>query len=146
MLALGCAATVYDATMLRLYPLLLDGLAIPRYHWLAPDHHLGERTYALREVYERLGRELPDSAIVQQNPNAVPGDLFYGLYADRQTAVETPACGVVFGGPATLCDSVLAPVREVFDQAVDVHNFLDAPWYRRYEVLPDGSRREIPLK
>ena len=117
MLTLGLAATVYDVTMLRIYPLLLDSLNIPRYHWLAPDHHLGERTYALREVYERLGRELPENAIVQQNPNAIPGDLFYGLYADRQTAVETPSCGVVFGGDASLCESVLTPVREVFERA-----------------------------
>ena len=115
MLALGIAATVYDVTMLRIYPILLDDLAIPRYHWLAPDHRLGERTYALREVYERLGRELPENAIVQQNPNAIPGDLFYGLYAERQTAVETPACGIVFGGPAALCESILTPVQGVFD-------------------------------
>jgi hypothetical protein len=121
MLTLGLMATLYDVTMLRIYPLLLDSLNIPRYHWLAPDHHLGERTYALREVYERLGRELPEKAIVQQSPNAIPGDLFYGLYADRQTAVGTPSCGVVFGGPAALCESVLAPVRGVFDHRVDLN-------------------------
>jgi len=120
MLALGPMATVYDVTMLRIYPILLDSLNIARYHWLAPDHHLGERTYALREVYERLGRELPEKAIVQQNPNAIPGDLFYGLYADRQTAVETPGCGVVFGGSAALCESVLTPVREVFDHGANM--------------------------
>jgi hypothetical protein len=117
MLALGLAATVYDVTMLRIYPLLLDNLNIPRYHWLAPDHHLGERTYALREVYERLGGELPEKAIVQQNPNTVPGDLFYGLYADRQTAVETPGCGLALGGSAALCESILTPVRGLFDHA-----------------------------
>ena len=27
-----------------------------------------------------------------------------------------------------------------------IHDFLDAPWFRRYEVLPDGKRREIPVK
>ena len=31
MLALGVATTAYDATMLRIYPVLLDDLAIPRY-------------------------------------------------------------------------------------------------------------------
>ena len=75
-----------------------DKVEIPRYHWLAPDHQLGERTYALRQVYERLKSELPGNALVQQNPNGVPGDLFYGLYADRQTAAETSSCGVAFGG------------------------------------------------
>jgi hypothetical protein len=120
MLAMGLTATVYDVTMLRIYPLLLDSLNIPRYHWLAPDQHLGERTYALREVYERLDRELPEKAIVQQNPNAIPGDLFYGLYADRQTAVETTSCGVVLGGSAALCESVLTPVRQAFDHGADM--------------------------
>ena len=115
MLVLGIAATAYDVPMLRIYPLLLDIFDIPRYHWLAPDHHLGERTYAMREVYERLGSELPLNAIVQQNPNAVPGDLFYGLYADRQTTVDSPGCGISLGAPASLCDGVLMPVRGIFD-------------------------------
>ena len=117
MLALGAAATVYDVTMLRIYPVLLDDLDIPRYPWLAPDHHLGERAYALREVYERLRSELPKDALVQQNPNRIPGDLFYGLYADRQTAVETLQCGVVFGGPAALCPGILTPVVELFGRS-----------------------------
>ncbi|HCC59165.1 MAG TPA: hypothetical protein DEQ47_18275, partial [Solibacterales bacterium] len=118
MLALGVAATLYDVTMLRIYPMLLDKLAIPRYHWLAPDRHLGERTFALRQVYEKLSRELPKRALVQQNPNGNPGDLFYGLYADRQTAAETPACGVVFGGSAALCPGIIKPIGEFFDGSV----------------------------
>lgn len=115
LLALGLAATVYDVTMLRIYPVLLDDMTIPRYHWLAPDHHLGERTYALREVYEKLSGELPRDAIVQQNPNAVPEDLFYGSYADRQAAAETSSCGVVFGGSAALCEGIVKPIDELFD-------------------------------
>ena len=118
MLALGVAATLYDVTMLRIYPMLLDNLAIPRYHWLAPDRRLGERTFALRQVYEKLSRELPKRALVQQNPNGNPGDLFYGLYADRQTAAETPACGVVFGGSAALCPGIIKPIGEFFDGSV----------------------------
>ena len=114
MLVLGVAATIYDVTMLRIYPILLDDLAIPRYGWLAPDHHLGERTYALRQVYETLNRELPKDALVQQNPNASPEDLFYGLYADRQTAAETLSCGVVFGGSAALCADILKPINALF--------------------------------
>jgi hypothetical protein len=117
MLWLGLAATVYDVIMLRIYPILLDDLEIPRYHWLAPDHHLGDRTYALREVYERLDRKLPLAAIVQQNPDTNPGDLFYGLYADRQTAADTLPCGVVFGGSAALCTAIMTPIRALFDDS-----------------------------
>jgi hypothetical protein len=114
MLALGAAATLYDVTMLRLYPLMLDDFAIPRNTWMAADQKLGERTYALRQVYERLKTELPKNSIVQHNPNVESGDLFYGLYADRQTAAETSACGVLFGGPAALCPGVITPIRELF--------------------------------
>lgn len=117
LLALGVATTVYDVTMLRIYPVLLDDLAIPRYEWLARDRNLGERTYALREVYEKLNHELPKDALVQHNPIAIPGDLFYGLYADRQTAAETQKCGVGFGGSAALCPGVLMPIGELFAQS-----------------------------
>jgi hypothetical protein len=114
MLILGAAPIVYDVTMLRIYPVLSDDLAIPRYNWLAADHKLGERTFALRQTYERLGTLLPKNAIVQQNPNAMPEDLFYGLYADRQTAAEGGACGTVFGGPPARCPGILMPVNELF--------------------------------
>ena len=117
MLALGAATTAYDLTMLRIYPILLDDLPIPRYAWLAPDRYLGERTYALRQVYERLHGELPKHALVQHNPDAYPGDMFYGLYADRQTAVETLGCGAVFGGSAALCPGTLAPIVQLFAQS-----------------------------
>jgi hypothetical protein len=113
-LALGALPAIYDVTMLRIYPILLDDLSIPRYHWLAPDHLLGERTYALRQVYETIARDLPRRALVQQNPDGLPGDLFYGLYADRQTVAETAGCGVVFGGEAAPCPAILAQLHELF--------------------------------
>jgi hypothetical protein len=114
LVVLGAVPAFYDVTMLRIYPLLSDDLAIPRYHWLAPDHNLGERTFALRHTYEALGRMLPKSAIVQQNPETTPGDLFYGLYADRQTAAESKSCGAVFGGPAAVCPAMLAAIDPLF--------------------------------
>jgi hypothetical protein len=44
------------------------------------------------------------------------------------------------------CDEqVMIRVRSGF-RYLFVHNFLDAPWYRRYEVLPDGTRLEIQVK
>ena len=120
LLILGALPALYDVTMLRIYPLLSDDLAIPRYHWLAPDHKLGERTYALRQTYERLDALLPRRAIVQQNPNAVPQDLFYGLYADRQTAAEGGMCGTVFGGPPALCPGILRPINALFSSSADL--------------------------
>lgn len=114
MVMLGAAATVYDVTMQRMYPVLLDELAIPRYHWLAPDQKLGERTYALRQVYEELRWGLPEMAVVQQNPDVEPADVFSGMYVDRQAAAETASCGEVFGGSTELCDGILKPIRLLF--------------------------------
>jgi hypothetical protein len=114
LLILGVAATLYDVTMLRLYPVLLDDLAMPRVRWLAPDHKLGERTYALRSTYEALDRMLPTRAIVQQNPQGYPGDLFFGLYANRQTVADGKGCGAVFGGPEALCPATLAAIDPLF--------------------------------
>lgn len=114
LVALGLAATIYDTTMLRLYPVLLDNFSIPRYAWLAPDHHLGERTYALRQAYQALDRILPSSALIQQNPNANPQDLFFGLYANRATLIDMPTCGVSFGGSAALCAQLHPQVDALF--------------------------------
>jgi hypothetical protein len=113
-LILGATATLYDMTLLRIYPVMLDDLAMPRVRWLAPDHKLGERTYALRSTYEALDRMLPERAILQQNPEAYPGDLFKGLYANRQTVVDGKACDAVFGGPAALCPATLAAIDPLF--------------------------------
>ncbi len=120
LLILGAMPTLYDLTMLRAYPVLLDELAIPRYHWLAPDHKLGERTYALRTTYEALDRILPASAIVQQYPGTNPGDMFYGLYANRQTVAEGLSCGAVFGGPQALCAATLAGIEPLFSSSAQL--------------------------
>jgi hypothetical protein len=42
-------------------------------------------------------------------------------------------------------DQVMLRVASGF-KYLFVHDFFDAPWYRRYEVLPDGEHREIPIK
>jgi hypothetical protein len=108
LLILGVAGTVYEACMLRFY-------------YAGVVDFDGRRTYALRQAYERLKNRLPQDAIVQHNPNAIPGDPFYGLYADRQAAAETSQCGVVFGGDPALCAGIVGPINDLFDKprAVD---------------------------
>jgi len=114
MVVLGVAGSLYELTMVRFYPVLSDIAQLPRSPWLSADHELGKRTYALRDVYERLARELPVTAVVQHNPNGNPGDIAYGLYADRQAAAETQECGVVFGGDADLCSAIVARINAIF--------------------------------
>jgi len=120
LLLLGVAGSLYEACMLRCFPIISDRFAIPKYAFLALDRNLGKRTYAVRQVYETLKRVLPGDAVVQHNPNTNPGDLPYGLYADRQAAAETAQCGVVFGGDTKLCDGVIAQVNRLFQQPLAV--------------------------
>ena len=119
LLVLGVAGTVYQLTMLRIYPILLDtGKIVPlpeNKFWMPPDHHLGERTYALRSVYDRLSADLPQRAIVQYNPD---GATFvpHGLYMARQTAVGLPLCGAVFGGNVSQCKPRMDALVPLFEK------------------------------
>jgi hypothetical protein len=116
MILLGVAGTIYEVSMLRFFPVISDRFAIPKYAFLAMDQNLGRRTYAVREAYEKLKQILPGDAVVQHNPNTNPGDLPYGLYADRQAAADTAGCGVVFGGDTTLCNSLIPQLNRLFQQ------------------------------
>jgi hypothetical protein len=102
--------------MLLFFPFISDRFPIPKYAFLAMDQNLGKRTYAVRQVYEGLKRVLPDNAVVQHNPNSSPGDLPYGLYADRQAAADTAECGVVFGGDTKLCSGIIPQLNRLFQQ------------------------------
>jgi hypothetical protein len=115
LVALGVAGTVYEITMVRFYTLVSDEYAIGRDTWFPADHRLGDRTYSLRGLYEQLQERLPADAVVQHNPNQPVGDVFHGLYADRQLAAETPGCGVVFGGDAHRCSEVMPSITAIFD-------------------------------
>ncbi len=116
LLVLGVAGSIYEVCMFRFFPLISDHLVMRPWNFLAPDQRLGERTYALRQVYEGLKKKLPEHAIVQHNPKAVPGDMFYGLYADRQAVAETSECGVVFGGDPALCPGVVSLLDDLFEK------------------------------
>jgi hypothetical protein len=115
LLVIGVAGSIHEAVVLRTYPIASDLLDIPRQAWLSSDHNLGRRTYALREGYEQLRDALPESAIVQHNPNAIPGDLPWGLYGDRQVVADDPGCGVVFGGDPERCAGIQSRLKPIFD-------------------------------
>ena len=109
LLVLGVAGSVYEVCMARFY--------------YVRSSTSGDRTYLLRQIYQDLKKRLPEQAVVQQNPNVVPGDVFYGLYADRQAAAETSQCGAVFGGDPALCGSVITRINDLFEKpaALDPH-------------------------
>jgi hypothetical protein len=120
MLVLGMAGSLYELFMGRFFLLISDASKNPVY-FVIYRRNIGKRTDALRQVYESLDKMLPQNAIVQHNPNAEPGDVFYGLYADRQAAAETSGCGVVFGGDPALCPGIIGPINDLFEKpgAVD---------------------------
>jgi hypothetical protein len=115
-LILGTAGSCYEVFKIRFYPLQSDVTSTPLYQWLSPDRNLGVRTFALRGVYEDLKRQIPAGAIYQHNPNTAPEDLFHGIYADHQVSAETMACGVVFGGDASMCANRIGIIRDLFEK------------------------------
>ncbi len=117
LLVLGAAGVVYDLAILRFFPVLSDAGRVPTIAWLANDRHLGERTYANREAYEWLRARTSDRAILQQNPNPIYQDTFYGLYSNRSTVAEDGSCATVFGGDPAECAPVLARLTMLFSSS-----------------------------
>ena len=118
-LALGVAGTVYDVCTYRAYTIIADNSGMSRFPWLSPEPHLGARTLALRQAYEELKSRLPQTAVVQHNPDSPytdPGDLPHGLYAGRQAAAETLQCGTAFGGDPALCRQIIGRIVDLFEK------------------------------
>ncbi len=111
---LGLAGTVYEGVMQRTYAPLIDSGRVRAREALSPDRQLGKRTYALRQVYERLQSVLPESAVVQHNPDRDTDDLFSELYSERQAAATTRSCDAPFGGTPAICAKVVDRVSPLF--------------------------------
>lgn len=112
---LGLAGTAYEAFMQRAYPVLSDSGRVKAAEFLGPDRQVGKRTYALRQVYERLQSVLPEDAVVQHNPNRDLDDVFSELYSERQVAAGDRSCDIPFGGSPAACASVVNRVAPLFE-------------------------------
>jgi hypothetical protein len=122
LLVLGIAGTIYDQALLRFYPLLSDAKFLPKVAWMTRDGKLGERTYANREAYEWLRDRSDAASRVQQNPNPVIQDTFYGLYANRSTVTEDRECAATFGGDSKAC----TPLQKVLGPLFGSHSPTDS--------------------
>jgi hypothetical protein len=113
--AIGLAGTMYQVFMLRAYPIFHDEekLTSEPVLGLDRDRRLGERTYALRSIYESLGAILPPDAIVQYNPDA-PMVIPHQLYSGRGAAMGQQRCGIVFGGDFPRCESRMKSIEPLF--------------------------------
>jgi hypothetical protein len=81
---------------------------------LDPDDDLGLRDFSARQVYEKLNRILPASAVVQHNPSDAQ-DIMAGLYANRQFAIMDLGTAVTFTGDPTGPEAVLAPLEQLYN-------------------------------
>jgi hypothetical protein len=116
LIALGAAGTVCDVFLFRLYPVLADRGVLPQLAWMAPDHKLGERNFAVREAYEWADRHMPAGAIVQFDPHVVGQDTTGFLYSNRQIAAADQRCIAAFGGDASLCGPMVAAANLLFPE------------------------------
>jgi hypothetical protein len=114
LIVLGVASSIYEAASLRLYAVVSDVTPLPRYTWLNPAAGAGRRLYEARAAYERLKTMLGPDAIVQQNPDTNPGDLPWGLYAERRTVADTLSCGTTLGGDPSECAPVMRMIAPMF--------------------------------
>ena len=105
LLILGIVSTIYSAITLRTSEILNDREG---------EHAIGRRTFAARRVYEKLREILPVTAVVQQNP-VLENPVYWGLYANRQTAVGVGSCGVVFGGTGRGCEELYRALAAIFE-------------------------------
>ena len=114
LLVLGLAGVVYDQAILRFFPVLSDAGKVPKVGWLASDQRLGLRTAGNREAYEWLRARTPETAVIQQNPEPVFEDTFYGAYGHRQTVAIGGACSSGFGGDPRECASLMPALAGLF--------------------------------
>lgn len=118
-LFLGLAGTIYEMGILRLYGIMADaGVCAPGL--FSPDPQLGRRTYALRNTYEELKRQLPQAGVVQNNPDWGYYDFTYGNYANRQTAMYDRQCGAQFGGDPKACQYWFPSMAGVFGRPEEI--------------------------
>jgi hypothetical protein len=114
LLVLGLAGVIYDLAILRFFPVLSDMGKVQNITWLANDRLLGLRTAANREAYEWLGARTPESAVIQQNPEPIYQDTFYGAYGHRQSVAVGVACGSMLGGDPRECTPLMPVLAGLF--------------------------------
>jgi hypothetical protein len=125
LVVLGLASSAYEVILLRSYLPLMEARKVPIADWFSKTAETGRRNFDARVVYEELRRDLPRDAIVQGNPTKWD-DLYYGLYAQRQTAAFDRVCGSTFGGDPGPCSAMQAELAPLFSGAGNIDRACDA--------------------
>ena len=113
-LAIGIATSVYEFALLRTFEIASDHNLVGRADEIAGDPDSGLRGYSARVVYQALDRTLPQSAVVQHNPDG-NHDILAGLYTDRQFAIRDLPTAITFTGNATAPEKAFASVAALFN-------------------------------
>ena len=120
LLILGALGTTYQMLMLRVFPVLYDRGDITGLSWVVQDRQFGKRTYAVRSAYEALDKQMPASAVLQNNPlteNPIPHILYSGHGSAAATPPRDPPCGTAFGGDPRLCALRIPRLAALFEQS-----------------------------
>jgi hypothetical protein len=113
-IAVGILTSGYELAMLRAFPVLTDHGVFQGYVEIDPDDDLGLRDFSARQVYEKLDRILPASAVVQHNASGSQ-DIMAGLYANRQFAIMDLGTAVTLTGDSTAPEAVFGPLKQLFE-------------------------------
>ncbi len=114
LLILGMLGTAYQVFMLRMFPVLVDRIAIAGESWVAPNRQFSKRAYALRSAYEVLDAQVPSSAVLQSNPYT-EDPVLHMLYSGHDAAAGNGECGTTFGGDPGLCAPRLQQIAGLFE-------------------------------
>ena len=106
--------TIYDAAILRFYPVLADAGVVAHIGWLSPDRQLGARNYLAREAYEWIARSTPPRAFVQFDGHVLNQDTSAMMYARRSVVAGNLGCLAEFGGDASVCRGLIAKLTPLY--------------------------------
>jgi hypothetical protein len=120
-IAIGILTSLEDAFFLRTWPILLDAGVSSTSHVLSPDTYLGERTYDSRSAFTFIEKNLPQTVIVQFNPQHTL-DRPAGLYRTRQSAISYHT---LYGVAPEIFQPRIAEVGKYFDTQVENWTELD---------------------
>ncbi len=112
-IAVGILSSAFELVILRTYTVLADNELVAGSMELDPDDDVGLRGFSARQVYEKLNRILPASAVVQHNPSGAQ-DMMAGLYANRQFAIMDLGTAITFTGDRTGPEAVLSSLKELY--------------------------------
>jgi hypothetical protein len=105
---IGLGGSIYDLVMLRIAHIIGMRECV--------GVNDGARNYALRQIYEKISLSLPESAVIQHNPEVVI-DAYSGNYSNRQFAFADYAYGTLMGTDEDAYNSGSKEVGKIFTNA-----------------------------